>query len=129
MARVKRTVRTRGSRAYKGRARDDMFDRESVSSVGNGPVTFDIDLARAWGMSPRVMRSLWDAITPLVNRASSAAVRARPDLWRRERATGSLVFVGETPRHENLSSAPFTRDQKQRCELVPLHKYNRTQRR
>lgn len=127
--RVKRNQRTRGSRGYVGAARDDLFDRESVSAVSNGPVTFEIALGRAWGMSARVMRSMWKAIEPIVNRATGAAVRAHPERWRRERATGQLVFVGETPRHENLSSAPFTRDQKKRGELVPLHRWNKGHRR
>lgn len=103
--------------------RDDAFDGDSTSAVSNGPVVFELDLARAWGMSAKAMRGLWERITPHINRATAAAVRAHPERWRRERDTGQLVFVGETPRTENLSSDAFTRDQKRRAELVPLAKY------
>ncbi len=120
MARARRGVKTRGARNYRGRARDDMFERDSVSAVSNGPVTFEIDLGRAWGMSPRVMKAMWDKLTPIINRAASAAVRAHPERWRRERATGQLVFVGRTPRNEPFPSDAFTREQKRRGDLVPL---------
>ncbi len=93
---------------------------EETSEISNGPVTFDVKHARAWGMSDRVLESTWKQVTAIVNRASAAAVRAHPERWRRETATGQLVFVGEI--HD---SKAFERAQKIRGGLVPLDRWKR----
>jgi hypothetical protein len=92
---------------------------EDTCEIGNGPVNFDVKLARQWGMSERVILNTWNKIAALVDRASSAAVRAHPERWRRDQGD-ALVYVGPTP-----DQPAFTRAEKKRMGVTPLRRGGR----
>jgi len=67
---------------------------ETTSTIGTGPLLFDADVARAHGWTEEMINRAYPLLAKIVGRAAGHAQRRRPDLYRRHRPTGVIMFVG-----------------------------------
>ena len=94
--------RTKRKQKQKPKRRDHRFDdiSETASSMSAGPVTFDLEHARAWGWSEAEINALWRKIGPFIYRAGRGALKRHPERYGVNPADPKhLIFVGAIHGH------------------------------
>jgi hypothetical protein len=74
---------------------------EGTSSVGTGPLAFNVKVARAHGWTDAEIERTYEEMSKLLKRGWNRARRRHPELYRRNRDNGDVLFVGPigTPGH------------------------------
>ena len=70
---------------------------DGTSSIGMGPLAFDVEQARVGSWTHEQIDRLWIRLTAAYRRVHAEVIRAHPELYARSKSDGTLIYIGPTP--------------------------------
>lgn len=67
---------------------------EETSSIGMGPVSFDVDMARRHGWKNSEVDSFWEEVDKIYAVYSRRMNRRHPELYARSKLDGTVIYIG-----------------------------------
>lgn len=80
--------------------------RDTTSSIGRGPLSFDADMARRHGWTEREINRCWERLSKVYSSESWRSTKRHPELYARC-ADGTVVFIGPDENGRTLDRKKF----------------------